>query len=368
MNEATSSGRSGPKGRHPLDKQKVQRGAWFLTAATMTAFAANSVLCRMALGSAAVDPASFAAVRLASGAATLAALSLFLRGRHALGAGSWLSGFQLFLYAAGFSFAYLSLSAGTGALILFGLVQTTMLLSGLRKGERPHPLQWAGLAIAFTGLICLVFPGVAAPSPAGSLLMALAGIAWGLYSLRGRGAKDPVSQTTGNFLRAVPFALLIWAVEAQSTHSSPKGILLAVLSGSLTSGIGYVMWYTALRGLSSTRAASVQLSVPVIASFGGVFVLSEAVTPRLLIASFLILGGVALTVIAKELKSEAPQLAGILRKENPSSPSSSHSVPMCGMSSSRPTGPAGALHPAVKPANILAGLRAIISTRRPSPR
>ena len=268
----------------------------------MTAFATNSVLCRMALGAHAVDAASFTAVRLVSGAVMLAALALFLRGGHLLDAGSWLSGFQLFLYAVAFSFAYLSLSAGTGSLILFGSVQATMIISGLRSGERPHVLQWAGLAIALAGLIYLVSPGITAPSHGGSLLMALAGIAWGLYSLRGRGAKDPVCQTTGNFIKAVPFALVVWAAGAQGVHAEPRGILLAILSGSLASGIGYVIWYTALRGLSSTRAATVQLSVPVLAAFGGVIFLAEVVTLRLVIASALILGGVALTVIAKELK------------------------------------------------------------------
>ncbi len=286
-----------------MDEQNGQARTWFLTMVAMTAFATNSVLCRMALGAHAVDAASFTAVRIVSGAVTLAMLTLFLRGYHALTAGSWTSGFQLFLYAVAFSFAYLSLSAGTGSLILFGSVQATMIISGLRSGERPHMLQWAGLAIALTGLIYLVFPGIAAPSPGGSLLMALAGIAWGLYSLRGRGAKDPVSRTAGNFVRAVPFALVVWASHVQGLHAEPRGILLAILSGALASGIGYVIWYTALRGLSSTRAATVQLSVPVLAAFGGVIFLSEVVTPRLMIASVLILGGVALTVIEKELKS-----------------------------------------------------------------
>jgi drug/metabolite transporter (DMT)-like permease len=287
-----------------LDEQQRQARTWLLTVVAMTAFATNSVLCRVALGAHAVDAASFTFVRLGSGAVTLTVLALFLREGHILGAGSWLSGFQLFLYAVAFSFAYLSLSAGTGSLILFGSVQATMIISGLRSGERPHVLQWAGLAIALAGLIFLVFPGITAPSHGGSLLMALAGIAWGLYSLRGRGAKDPVCQTTGNFIKAVPFALMVWAAGIQGVHAEPRGILLAILSGSLASGIGYVIWYTALRGLSSTRAATVQLSVPVLAAFGGVIFLAEVVTLRMMIASILILGGVALTVIAKELKTE----------------------------------------------------------------
>jgi drug/metabolite transporter (DMT)-like permease len=287
-----------------LHKQNEQARTWLLTVVAMTAFATNSVLCRMALGAHAVDAASFTAVRLASGAVTLAVLTLFLRNSHALTAGSWLSGFELFLYAVAFSFAYLSLSAGTGSLILFGSVQATMIISGLRSGERPHMLQWAGLAIALAGLIYLVFPGITAPSLGGSLLMALAGIAWGLYSLRGRGVKDPVSRTTGNFIRAVPFALLVWASGVPGLHAEPRGILLAVMSGALASGFGYVIWYSALRGLSSTRAATVQLSVPVLAAFGGVIYLAEVVSLRLVIASVLILGGVALTVIEKELKAE----------------------------------------------------------------
>jgi drug/metabolite transporter (DMT)-like permease len=290
-----------------LDEQNGQARTWLLTMVAMTAFAANSLLCRMALGAHEVDAASFTAVRLASGAVTLAVLALFLRDGNILAAGSWLSGLQLFLYAVAFSFAYLSLGAGTGSLILFGSVQATMIISGLRNGERPNVLQWAGLAIALAGLIYLVFPGITAPSHGGSLLMALAGIAWGLYSLRGRGAKDPVCQTTGNFIKAVPFSLVVWAGGAQAAHAEPTGILLALLSGSLASGIGYVVWYAALRGLSSTRAASVQLSVPVLAAFGGVIFLAEVVTLRLVIASILILGGVALTVIAKELKAERGQ-------------------------------------------------------------
>jgi drug/metabolite transporter (DMT)-like permease len=286
-----------------LSEQVGQTRTWILTIITMTAFATNSVLCRMALGAHAVDAASFTAVRLVSGAVTLAALTLFLRGYHALTAGSWLSGFELFLYAVAFSFAYLSLSAGTGALILFGSVQATMIISGLRSGERPHMLQWAGLAIALAGLIYLVFPGITAPSPGGSLLMAMAGVAWGLYSLRGRGVEDPLSRTSGNFIRAVPFAAVVWASGVQGLHAEPRGILLALLSGTLASGIGYVIWYSALRGLSSTRAATVQLSVPVLAAFGGVIFLAEVVTLRLVIASILILGGVALTVVEKELKA-----------------------------------------------------------------
>jgi len=287
----------------PADERLAQLWIWLLTVVAMTAFATNSILCRMALGTHEIDAASFTAVRLVSGAITLAMLSLFLRGYQALSAGSWLSGFQLFLYAAAFSFAYLSLHAGTGALILFGAVQATMIISGLLYGERPHPLQWTGLAIALAGLIYLVFPGIEAPSLHGALLMALAGIAWGFYSLRGRGVRDPIVQTAGNFIKAVPFGLMVWVVGVHGVHAQPRGILLSILSGSIASGIGYIIWYTAVRGLSATRAATVQLPVPLLTAFGGVIFLAEAFTMRLTIASILILGGVALTVIAKELKA-----------------------------------------------------------------
>jgi drug/metabolite transporter (DMT)-like permease len=273
-----------------------------LTACALVAFAANSVLCRKALGEAAIDAASFTAVRLASGAATLWALIHLMKinrsSNHS--GGTWLSASILFLYAAAFSFAYLKLSAGTGALILFCSVQLTMILYGLWSGERPHVLQWAGLFLALVGLVYLVMPGLAAPSPVGSALMAVAGVGWGVYSLRGRGIKDPADMTAGNFIRTVPFVIIMSLVMLSQMHFSPKGVLLAFISGSLTSGVGYLIWYTALQGLTATRAATVQLSVPVIAAFGGAIFLSENILLRLIIATMLIIGGVALTVIGKE--------------------------------------------------------------------
>jgi drug/metabolite transporter (DMT)-like permease len=184
-----------------------------------------------------------------------------------------------------------------------------MIISGLLGGERPHAMQWAGLSIALAGLVYLVFPGITAPSPSGSLLMTIAGIAWGRYSLRGRGKGDPGSETTGNFVRAAPLALALWAVGTADLHAHPRGILLAVLSGAIASGLGYIVWYAALRNLSATRAATVQLSVPILAAFGGVLFLEETVTARLVIASLLILGGVAMTVAAKELRSGAEKTA-----------------------------------------------------------
>jgi drug/metabolite transporter (DMT)-like permease len=283
-----------------LNEQKVQVRVAVLTAMAMTAFAANSVLCRMALGARVIDASGFTAIRLLSGGVTLGILTLSLRNYRGLASGSWLSGFLLFLYAAMFSCAYLSLSAGTGSLILFGSVQMTMIISGLRSGERPHVLQWAGLLFALGGLAYLVSPGIAAPSLIGSFLMGGAGVAWGFYSLRGRGVKDPISETAGNFIRAAPFGIVLSALMIRDAHGGSRGILLAILSGALASGIGYVIWYSAVRGLSSTRAATVQLSVPVLAAFAGVIFLAEVVTLRLVVSSVLILGGVALTVMAKE--------------------------------------------------------------------
>jgi drug/metabolite transporter (DMT)-like permease len=267
----------------------------------LVAFAANSVLCRKALGAAKIDAASFTAVRLISGAVVLWALISLVRDRQASNhRGTWLSASMLFLYAAAFSFAYLELSAGTGALILFCSVQLTMILYGLWSGERPHALQWTGLFLAMGGLVYLVVPGLSAPSPEGSALMAIAGVGWGVYSLRGLGIKDPAAMTAGNFLRTVPFVIVVSLATLSQMHVSREGLLLAFISGSLTSGVGYLAWYSALQGLTATRAATVQLSVPVFAAFGGAIFLSENISLRLIIATVLIIGGVALTVIGKE--------------------------------------------------------------------
>jgi drug/metabolite transporter (DMT)-like permease len=290
-----------------------------LTTLALIAFAANSVLCRLALGRAAIDAASFSTVRLVSGAIVLLLLTLLFNRRRAAdrsdtgaadrpGApdahasakhrGNWTSASMLFLYAVGFSFAYVSLSTGTGALILFGAVQTTMILAALRSGERPDALEWIGLILALAGLVYLVFPGLSAPSPTGSALMAIAGIAWGIYSLRGRGSVDPLGGTTGNFVRAVPMVIVVSLVMLGRLHISFGGASLAILSGGIASGVGYVIWYAALRGMTATRAATVQLSVPVIAAGGGIVFMSEDVSLRLVMAGVLILGGVGMAVAA----------------------------------------------------------------------
>ncbi len=268
------------------------------TGFALVAFAMNSVLCRMALRDATIDPASFATIRLASGAAVLAAIAAFAGGERGPGSrGGWISAALLFLYAAGFSFAYVSLSIGTGALILFAAVQVTMISAGLRGGERLGGWEWTGLALALAGLVYLVFPGLSAPSPTGSALMALAGVSWGAYSLRGRGSVAPLTDTARNFLLSVPLVLAVSLVTIRGAHVSASGATLAVLSGALASGLGYVVWYAALRGLTATRAAIVQLAVPVLAALGGVLLLAEEVTMRLALSAALILGGIRLSLL-----------------------------------------------------------------------
>ena len=265
-----------------------------LTALAMAAFAANSLLCRIALRDAHIDPASFGAIRVTSGALVLA-LAMRLRARPTAPS-DWRAAAMLFVYVGAFSFAYLTLPAGTGALILFGAVQLTMFAVGLARGERFAPRGWAGLALALAGFVVLVLPGVAAPPPAGAALMAVAGVAWGAYSLRGRGVPDPLAATASNFLRAMPLALVLGLAFVARAHADLAGVLLAIASGAVTSGLGYVIWYAALRGLSSLQAASVQLSVPVIAACAGTLWLDEAFTARLLVAVVAILGGIGLVL------------------------------------------------------------------------
>lgn len=266
------------------------------TALAMTAFAANSVLCRMALGHDTIDAASFTLIRLASGALTLWLIVLVRNKTPAMTHGDWFSAGMLFLYAVMFSFAYITLSTGTGALILFGTVQLTMVFAGICAGERPHARAWFGIALAMGGFIYLVSPGLSAPSPVGATLMAVAGIAWGLYSLQGRRSTNATATTMGNFVRAVPFALLISLLTIMNLDLSMAGAVLAVLSGAIASGIGYVIWYAALPGLAATHGATVQLSVPVLAALGGVMFLSESLTLRLLMASIAILLGIGMVL------------------------------------------------------------------------
>lgn len=270
------------------------------TALAMIAFASNSLLNRLALGEGTIDAVSYTTVRLVTGAVMLVMIAMIQKSNgQAKMRGSWLSAALLFLYAITFSFAYLGLSAGTGALILFGSVQVTMILVALRSGERPQLPVWLGVFLALGGLVYLVMPGLQAPSPLGSALMFAAGIAWGFYSLRGRGSDAPLADTAGNFLYAVPYILSVRLLTLESIHLSMSGILLAVFSGAVASGVGYVIWYAALRGLTATRAAIVQLSVPVLAAWGGVIFLAEEVSTRLMLAGALILGGIALAVTGR---------------------------------------------------------------------
>jgi len=269
-----------------------------LTVLALLAFAGNSLLCRLALTRTSIDAATFTSVRIVSGAVVLALLVQLRTPRTPL-AGSWPSAAALFAYAAGFSFAYERLTAGTGALLLFGAVQATMISVGIIRGERLPPVQAAGLLLAYAGVIGLVLPGLAAPPFLSAALMLVAGVAWGIYSLRGRHAGDPTSVTAGNFLRAVPMALGVSLLSVQSQAIDTAGLLFAVASGALASGVGYAVWYTALRDLSATTAATVQLSVPVIAAAGGVLLLNEPLTLRLVATGAAILGGVALVVLTR---------------------------------------------------------------------
>jgi drug/metabolite transporter (DMT)-like permease len=272
----------------------------FLTLLTMIAFAANSILCRLALKTTPIDPATFTLIRLVAGAATLWLIVRVRTGAN-VHAGSWASAFSLFAYAAAFSFAYLSLSAGTGALILFGSVQATMILYGLLRGERFTPLQALGLLLALGGLAALLLPGVTAPDWAGAILMTVAGIAWGAYSLMGRASTRPIETTAGNFLRASAFGALLGLASLGLFAWDAHGAGLAVLSGAVASGLGYAIWYTVLPALRATQAATVQLSVPVIAAIGGVLLLGERLSLRLVLCSVAILGGIALVLHARRL-------------------------------------------------------------------
>jgi drug/metabolite transporter (DMT)-like permease len=268
---------------------------FILTLLAMIAFAGNSLICRLALTQTTIDAASFTFIRILSGAVALW-LVVIIRKRTSPKAGSWASALALFAYAAAFSFAYITLSAGTGALLLFGAVQASMILWGLYKGERLRTRQWLGLALAVAGLVALLFPGLSAPPIKGASLMLCAGIAWGFYSLRGKGAGDPVTTTAGNFLRAAVLATVLSIALFPWARLDRAGVSYAVLSGAIASGAGYVIWYSALPELKAASAATVQLSVPVLAAAGGILFLGESITLRFLLASIAVLGGIALVV------------------------------------------------------------------------
>ncbi|MDA3877311.1 MAG: DMT family transporter [Halothiobacillus sp.] len=284
-----------------------------LTSLAMMAFAGNSLLCRAALAQGHIDEASFTALRLASGALMLWFLVRLRRGPHT-GGGNWLSAGALFAYASGFSFAYMSLPAATGALLLFGAVQVTMIGQGLWAGERLGIGQLVGLALALGGVVGLLLPGLTAPPLYGSVLMLGAGVAWGIYSLRGRGAGDPLTVTAGNFLRAVPIAAIASIVMWRHAALDSAGFWYAVASGALASGVGYALWYAVLPALKVTQASIVQLSVPIIAAFGGIVFLGEAITVRFFMAAIAILGGIALVLFMRKPANRARPVKFVARK------------------------------------------------------
>lgn len=270
------------------------------TVFALTAFAFNSILCRMALREGEIDAAGFTTVRLLAGAVTLAAISASIyKGQSVWKGGHWLSALFLFLYAIFFSFAYLGLTTGTGALILFGSVQMTMIAASIIRGERPGLLELIGVLVAFGGLVYLVLPGLAAPPLVSSFLMAGAGAAWGFYTLRGKRSSDPLADTTGNFVRSVPMILIASIPFLVGLRLTSRGIVLAVLSGALASGVGYSVWYAALKFHTATRAAVLQLAVPIMAAIGGILLLAESASLRLAVAAGLVLGGILLTIFAK---------------------------------------------------------------------
>ncbi|MEZ5427947.1 MAG: DMT family transporter [Pyrinomonadaceae bacterium] len=280
--------------------------AVFYTTFALVAFAFNSILCRLALKSESIDPVGFTLLRLFSGAFVLGVIFAIV-GKGAgkelrKKGGNWLSAFFLFSYAICFSLAYISLATATGALLLFGCVQATMLIAALVSGERPGFAEWIGLVVALGGLVYLVFPGLTAPPLFHSALMAAAGVSWGFYTLRGKGLTDPLADTAGNFLRTLPMVGIAALPFLSAIKLSQKGVVLAVLSGALASGIGYAVWYAALKFHSATRAAILQLSVPALASLGGVILLAETISWRLFWASVLILGGVGLAIFGRRLK------------------------------------------------------------------
>jgi drug/metabolite transporter (DMT)-like permease len=276
---------------------------FILTLLAMIAFASNSLLCRAALKQTSIDAASFTFLRICSGAIALWPIINVRRDTRAICLrvdGNWISALALFLYAAAFSFAYVDVAAGTGALLLFGSVQATMIVWSLHKGENLRVIQILGVVVAVVGLVVLLFPGLSAPPLFGSILMLGAGIAWGIYSLRGKREKNPSSVTAGNFVRAVPFAAAVSFIFVSRIHLDVAGAAYAIVSGAITSGVGYVIWYSALPSLKAASAATVQLSVPVLAATGGILLLGEPLTLRYVVASVAILGGIALVVLEKD--------------------------------------------------------------------
>ena len=288
----------------------------FYTFLALTAFAANSVLCRLALemriDGPAIDAGSFTSIRLISGIVALLVILQLTKSSSKKAVegklkdtiktkGSWFAAAMLFIYAAGFSYAYISLETGTGALILFGVVQMTMIAVSIYSGNKLHYSEWLGVGLAFTGFVYLMLPGVSAPSLQGLVLMTLSGIAWGYYTLAGKGSKDPLGDTSSNFLRTLPFVVLLIVLNLDTVYLTDQGVYLAIASGAITSGMGYTIWYIALRSLQTMQAAVLQLLVPVIAAIGGVLFVEELLTTRIIVSALLILGGILLVVVGKKV-------------------------------------------------------------------
>ena len=281
-------------------KTKIIAQTFVYTFLALSAFAANSVICRLALKEKAIDPGLFTGIRLISGASVLAILVFLSKGdRSSYSKGSWVSGFVLFLYAAAFSYAYITLETGTGALIAFGSVQITMIAYSLISGYKMSIWEWLGVFLSIAGFVYLMLPDAKTPSVSGFVLMTISGISWGLYSIRGNDSKNPLNETAFNFLRATPFLMLLLFFISKDANASTKGILLALLSGTITSGIGYTIWYMALKELTSIQASIVQLFVPVLAAIGGVIFVGELISSKLIVASLMILGGILLLIVKK---------------------------------------------------------------------
>jgi len=273
---------------------------FFLTILALSAFAANSVLCRYALAMDRIDPASFTVIRLASGIIVLFAIIGLQNCKPSIEQkGSWFASLMLFLYAACFSFAYIKLDTGMGALILFGSVQISMILAAIKSGYRLHMTEWLGLIMAFTGFVYLVLPGASSPSPNGFILMLISGISWAFYSLKGLNSQNPLLDTSYNFLKTLPFIVILGLFFYSQAHYSYQGVLLAVFSGAITSAIGYTIWYMALTGLTSAQAAVVQLAVPALATLGGVLFLSEKLSYQFIVSSVMILGGILIVILGR---------------------------------------------------------------------
>jgi len=296
---------------HIINKSLLKTS--FLTSLALIAFAANSVLCRLALGNEAIDAPSFTGIRLVSGAIALFII-LTIKGKISEpkikaskgmeSKGSWTASLALFLYAITFSYAYLSIDTGTGALILFGSVQITMIVLSIISGTRLHPIEWLGLVCAFTGFVYPILPSITTPSINGLILMTISGISWSIYTLKGRSSINPLMDTAYNFSRTIPFVAILAIFTLPNLSYTSEGIMLALVSGAVTSGLGYTIWYIALGGLSSTQAAVTQLSVPVIAAIGGVIFVSEPMTLRLIISASLVLSGILMVVLGKYYYSQ----------------------------------------------------------------